>query len=463
MSPRSRRAVSKPPPEPPGERPREALLAALAERERELAEAREQQAAVAEVLQVINAAPGELTTVFDAIVEKGARLCDATNGALWLAENGIARLASLRSVKARSLPKPVPLFDLVGRGALDRSFLHIEDLKATRAYQKRVPLIVASVDAEGARTCLVTPLHDDGKVVGVFALYRDEVRPFTERQIALAQAFAGQAQIAMKNARLMNDTQEALERQTATADILKVIASSPSDVQPVFEAIAATAKRLLGGHSCAVGRIADDRMQLEAFTPTNPAGDAVMKAYYPRPYKPEESRAAQSIARQGFAEMADVEAEADEALRDYARARGFRGFVTVPLTADADQIGWITVTREEPGRFAPHHIRLLQTFADQAVIAIQNARLFDAVQAKTRDLEESLRQQTATSEVLKVISRSTFDLDAVLTTLVEFGSLALRCANGLDFNAGRRSPAVGEAVGLSRRVGALAARQPDSG
>ena len=199
---------------------------------------------------------------------------------------------------------------------------------------------------------------------------------------------------------------EAREQQAAVAEVLQVINTAPGEFTTVFDAIAASAKRLLGGHSCAVGRIADDRMQLEAFTPTNPAGDAVMKAYYPRPYQPEGSRTAHSIARQGFAEMADVEAEADEALRDYARARGFRGFVTVPLRSEADQIGWMTVTREEPGRFAPHHIRLLQTFADQAVIAIQNARLFDAVQAKTRDLKESLRQQTATSEVLKVISRS---------------------------------------------------------
>ncbi len=188
MSSRSRRAVSKPPPEPSGEPARGALLAALAERERELAEAREQQAAVAEVLEVINASPGDLAPVFDAIVKKGARLCDANNGALWLVDDGTARL-----VNTLSGNPPVPSLetmraaDLLGRDAQDRPFLHIEDLKATKAYQNGVPLIVASVDDEGVRTCLVVPLRDDGKVVGVFSLARTEVRPFTDRQDGRAQ------------------------------------------------------------------------------------------------------------------------------------------------------------------------------------------------------------------------------------------------------------------------------------
>jgi len=171
----------------------------------------------------------------------------------------------------------------------------------------------------------------------------------------------------------------------------------------VFDAIATSAKRLLGGYSCAVGLIADGQMRLEAFTPTNPAGDAVMKAYYPRPYR---ASTAQTIARRGFEEIADVEVGSNEALRDYARLRGFRGQLQVPLMLDAEQIGWITVTRAEPGVFVRHHIQLLQTFADQAVIAIQNVRQFNETQ-------EALERQTATAEILRVIAGSPSDTQPV--------------------------------------------------
>ena len=266
MSSRSRRAVSKPLPESSGEPTREALVAALAERERELAEAREQQAAIAEVLEVINASPGDLGPVFDAIVKKGARLCDANNGTLWLVEDGTARLVDMLSRGPRaSYFETVPAADLLGRDAEDRPFLHIVDLKATKAYRKGVPLIVYSVEI-GVRTVLLVPLVDGGSVVGVLTLDRNQVRPFADGQIALARAFADQALIAIKNARLINETKQALERQTATAEVLKVIARSPSDAQPVFEAIAESAKRLLGGYSATVMRYVGDRFHLVAYT-----------------------------------------------------------------------------------------------------------------------------------------------------------------------------------------------------
>src|SRR6202022_268727 len=239
---------------------------------------------------------------------------------------------------------------------------------------------------------------------------------FSERQLALIQTFADQAVIAIQNARLFNETKEALERQTATADILKVIASSPSDVQPVFEAIAASANRLIGGFSTAVFRFVDGVSHLAAFTPTHPAADEVLKASFPRPlaefFQPYE------LALKGEAvQIADTEATSDARIKDIARARGFRGMLFSPLMSNGEPIGLISVTRKELGTFAAHHVQLLQTFADQAVIAIENARLFDEVQARTEDLRESLQQQTATAEVLKVISRSAFDLDTVMNTL----------------------------------------------
>jgi two-component system, NtrC family, sensor kinase len=214
-----------------------------------------------------------------------------------------------------------------------------------------------------------------------------------------------------------SEREEALERQIATADILKVIASSPSDVQPVFEAIAHSAKRLIGGFSTAVHRVIDDMDHLVAFTPTNPESDEVLKAAFPRHRS--EMPAIVSLVENGeTAQIADSEI-ADERIRKLARARAWRSATYTPLMNQGQFIGFIVCTRRETGMLADHHVQLLRTFADQAVIAIQNARLFEEVQARTNDLSESLQQQTATADVLKVISRSAFDLQTVLDTLVE--------------------------------------------
>src|SRR5882724_1627698 len=233
------------------------------------------------------------------------------------------------------------------------------------------------------------------------------------------EANTRRAFVALENARLFNETREALERQTATADILKVIASSPSDVQPVFEAIAERSNRLVEGFSTAVYILVDDTLYLKAFTRNNPEGDAALQASFPRPLS--ELSFGEHIRDGEIVQIPDIESTVEmsmPALQDMARLRGFRGVLFVPLLRDRATIGMISVTRKEPGAFAAHHVQLLQTFADQAVIAIENVRLFDEVQAKTGDLTEALQQQTATADVLKVISRSAFDLQAVLTTLV---------------------------------------------
>ena len=232
------------------------------------------------------------------------------------------------------------------------------------------------------------------------------------------KSFRDQALIAIENTRLFNETKEALERQTATADILKVIASSPSDVQPVFDAIATSAKRLLGGFSATVVRFVGDVLHLVALTPTNPAADEALQASFPMPlakFSPFE------LVRGGeTVQFADTESEDVPAVnREMARLRGYRSMVFTPLMSNGTPIGMISVTRKERGSFTAHYVQLLQTFADQAVIAIENVRLFDQVQARTEDLRKSLQQQTATADVLKVISRSVFDLQTVLDTLVE--------------------------------------------
>ena len=194
------------------------------------------------------------------------------------------------------------------------------------------------------------------------------------------KSFRDQALIAIQNARLFNETQDALERQTATADILKVIASSPSDVQPVFEAIAANSNRLIGGFSTAVLRFVGDALHLAAFTPTNAAADEVLKASFPRPLAEFPPFV---LVRDGRTEQfVDTEAESGvpPLIRDLARLRGYRSMLFTPLMSNGAPIGMISVTRKEPGAFAAHHVQLLQTFADQAVIAIQNARLFNETQ-----------------------------------------------------------------------------------
>ncbi len=304
----------------------------------------------------------------------------------------------------------------VSRLVRGESFVHIADASDDEGYRLGNPVRRALVDIAGARSYLAVPISRDGVMLGSFTIYRREVRPFSGELIALLQSFAAQAGIAIENARLFNETQEALERQTATADILRVIASSPSDVKPVFEAIAARAKSLIGGFSSTVFRFIDGVAHLEAFTPTSPEADDILRSTFPRPAK---DFAPFRMTQAGeVMQIPDTEALTDEIL-DISRARGFRSMVFAPLMNKGVSIGFIAVTRIQPGDFTDHHVQLLRTFADQAVIAIQNVRLFDEVEAKTHDLEESLQQQTATADVLKVISRSAFDLQAVLDTLVK--------------------------------------------
>src|SRR6266404_20574 len=589
------------------------LESALAERDEAIA----QQAATAEVLQVINASPGDLAPVFDAIVERAARLCAADGGALWLVDGDTARATGGRGGKMPEAfydyveHESVPVKFLLGRDQ-DRPFVHVVDLKATKPYQDGIPFFVANVELGRVRTSLSVPLKECGCLIGIFTLIRWQVQPFTDEQIAVVQSFADQAQIAMKNAgllselgiagdrqaasaeilraiagtplrregkaigalivhrdrptpfsdeelallqsfadqaviaienarlfnetkealeqqkatsdllqvignsvadtapvfekildscqnlfateqlgiflvrdgqvhvpawrggaleamvatlprpveqtatglviqsrnilqvpsaaampdmpptvrsvyerigdyslasapmlrdqrgvgalvalrqppkpfsdkelallktfadqaviaientRLFNETREALERQTATADILKVIASSPSDVQPVFEAIATSANRLIGGLSTAVFRFADDTLHLTAFTPTNPAADATLQASFPRPLSTQPW--AEPTRKGEIVHVPDIETESavPAHLREVWRMRGFRSFILVPLRRDRASIGMISVTRKAPGSFADHHVQLLQTFADQAVIAIEN-------------------------------------------------------------------------------------------
>ena len=256
----------------------------------------------------------------------------------------------------------------------------------------------------GITSALYLPLLRDDESIGVLVFAGSRPNLFGPGEIAQAQSFRDQALIAIENARLFDETQQALERQTATAEILKVIASSPSDVQPVFEAIATTANRLLGGISTTVWRFVDRTMFLVAFTRTNPAADEALQASFPRPLA--DMPPFLPVLDGRTQQIADIEAPSGvpALLRDLGRLRGFRSILFTPLMSNGAAIGMISVTRKEPGAFVPADVQLLRTFADQAVIAVNNVGLFNETQ-------EALEQQKAASEVLQVISRSTFDLD----------------------------------------------------
>jgi two-component system, NtrC family, sensor kinase len=400
----------------------------------ELRVARDRQNASADILRSIAGTSGDAERSLYQIAETSMRLFGATSATIQIAEgDGWSQIIRVGdSSKRIGAGVPEAQLRIGGRNmpgtiVAENRQVHVPDLDNVDPSIADWPGLPYA-RAAGTRSMSGSPLRREGKAIGTLIVYRDRLAPFTDEELALQQSFADQAAIAIENARLFNETREALEQQTATADILKAIASSPTDVQPVFEAIAASANRLIGGFSTAVFRFINGASHLAAFTPTHPVADEVLKASFPRPlagFQPFEN------ANMGEpVQIADTEA-ADARIRDIARARGFRSMLFSPLMNNGESIGLISVTRLQPGSFAAHHVQLLQTFADQAVIAIENVRLFDEVQAKTRDLSEALQQQTATADVLKVISRSAFDLQTVLDTLVHSASTLCSADQGM--------------------------------
>jgi GAF domain-containing protein len=397
----------------------------------ELRAARERQAATAEILRTIASAGGDAGLSLQRIAETTASLFGASSVSLMIADGERWGRTIRVGAGSERIATAIPLAHVAitpqympGAVYLENRQVHIPDIDDPTA-KARWPGLTPARTA-GTRTISGTPLRREGRAIGALIVHRDRLEPFTAEELALQQSFADQAVIAIENARLFNETKEALERQTATADILKVIASSPSDVQPVFEAIAISANRLVGGFSSTVFRFIGGVAHLRAFTPTNPAADEVLQATFPRPvadFPPFQMAQAGEVTQ-----IPDTEALSDELLA-ISRARGFRSMLFAPLMNDGVSIGFIAVTRVQPGTFAGHHVQLLRTFADQAVIAIENARLFEEVQARTQELTMSLEQQTATSEVLSVISSSDGDLVPVFDAML--GKAMQLC--GADF------------------------------
>ena len=409
-----------------------AMEAQLKLKARELDEALEQQKATAEVLQVISNSSGDLPLVFDTMLDKAMHLCAAEFGVLAIYDGKV-----FRSAATRGLPKKYAAFRSHSTGDYGpgtapfqhlqgEPLVHIVDLMDSDAYRAGEPNRRALVDLGGARCLLCVPLLSDRRVIGCVMIFRQQARPFDDRQIGLLKHFSAQAVIAIQNARLFKETKEALDRQTATADILKVIAKSPNDVQPVLDAIVTSAAKLFEPCGATITTLHDNKLHWNATAATLPVFDAERaKAIYPIPFDPDRAPSARAMLERRIIEIPDTSApETPEFTRKAAAAGGFRSITFVPLINQGNGIGTIILTHLQAGfELSEHQLVLVKTFADQAVIAIENARSFREIQDRTSDLSKSLRQQTAVGDVLKVISRSTVDLQPVLDTLVQTATL----------------------------------------
>jgi len=399
----------------------------------------EQQTVTAEILRVISSSPTDVRPVFDAIVRNAARLRDAPYCALFRVQDGVASLeahvnlpSAWHDTMSRAYPRPLTRDLMVGVAALDRAVLYIEDVTT----DTRFPIATALATSTGYRSVLNVPMLRDGEALGVISVPRWS--PFTEGQIELLKTFADQAVIAIENVRLFTELQAsnrdlttALDQQTATSDILRVISRSQTDVQPVFQAIVDSAARLLRAHSGVLTRVVEDRIVLAAFTTTDESGAAALEANFPRRLGPDGSHN-QTIRDRVPFNVADAETDArvTEVGRGIARARGYRSQVVVPMLRRDEAVGTIALTRRDPGGFGEDEIALLQTFADQAVIAIENARLLSELQASNRELTTALDQQTATSDILRVISRSQTDVEPVFQAIMDSAARLLRAQSG---------------------------------
>jgi signal transduction histidine kinase len=406
---------------------------------RELQESLEYQTATSEVLNVISRSPTELQPVLDAIAATAARLCESMDALVWRVADGKVRVVAQFGSPNSALPLPPADFpgfpmtrgSVTGRAIMDQKTIHVHDLAAM--VDSEYPDVKELQQRVGHRTTLATPLLSQGEALGAILVRKNHVHPFSDRQIALLQTFADQAVIAIENARLFEEVQartrelqEALEQQTATSEILRVISRSVTDIQPVLDTISANALRLCVANFSAV--LLFDGEVITLASPHNLSDPSAMNAFrkaFPR--RPRAGGATdQAILTKSSVHIPDVRAHPDYPHGALANATGYRSILSVPMLREGHAVGAITVAASAPGAFSEQQIELLQTFADQAVIAIENTRLFEAEQVRTKELQarstelaQSLEYQTAISNVLGIISRSKFDLQPVLDVVAE--------------------------------------------
>jgi signal transduction histidine kinase/HAMP domain-containing protein len=419
------------------------LFTELQQRNAEVTESLEQQTATSEILRVISSSPTDAQPVFDTIIQNAVRLSGAMWGSVFRVEDGLVNIVAHENLSVeerervqRLWPQPVGTTGPVARVASTGQVLRIHDLEAEDTGFR--PESIAEFRARGVRSMVVVPMSRHGRVIGSINLSHQAVGAFSDAHVTLIRTFADQAVIAIENVRLFKELEsrnaalsETLEQQTATAEILRVINAAQVDLQPVFEAIAASAARLCEGLTGGVFLVEDDRvlpaahhnLPSEAFDGVFPASlDADLLT-------------TRAIAERRVVHTPDILAESEYRHRELVERLGFRSALSVPMMREGTPVGAIIVTRAQPGAFTDKQIALLQTFADQAVIAIENVRLLQEVQARNAALTESLEQQTATAEILRVISQSPTDVQPVLEVVAKNAARVCGARDALVFRA----------------------------
>jgi len=390
----------------------------LQTRDSELVEAHEQQTATSEILRVISRSPTDVQPVFDAIARRAVALCDGAGGMVVRYDGAVMRLAAYHNVsaKARELheteyPRPPDRTVPLGAAIVDRTIVHVPNLQASTRFAG------SPVQLSGRASMIAVPLLRHGEAIGAIGITRDEPQGFSDRDIALLQTFADQAVIAIENVRLFTETKEALEQQTATSEILRVISSSPTDTQPVFDTIAANAARLCVARDAQVLRVEGDVLRLVSAygLPSMPPVRTIGRGH----------AVGRAVIDRHTIHVRDMAQAVAEFPETSSPQHGVESLLAVPLLREDVAVGVIRVSRTQIQPFTEQQIALLQTFADQAVIAIENVRLFTELQEKNRALTqahaqvtEALEQQTATSEILGVIAGFPRDVQPVFDAII---------------------------------------------
>jgi two-component system, NtrC family, sensor kinase len=392
---------------------------------RERDEALEQQTATSEVLKVISSSPGKLEPVFETMLANAVRVCGANFGIMdrydgeaycnVAMHNVPPAFAEMRRSNPVIRPSPGTGLDRVQR---TKKVVQILDLKSEQAYRDRAPARVALVELAGARTLLVVPMLKDDVLLGTIAIYRQEVRPFANKQIELLENFSAQAVIAIENTRLLNELRESLQQQTATADVLKVISSSPGELEPVFQAMLENATRICEAKFGVLHRCQDGAFEARAMVGVPPtlAHELQRRALFVSPKGAPLDRLLRTKKT-----IHTVDATKEQTQPPSVKLGGARSHIAVPLIKAGEVVGAFTIYRTEVRPFTDKQIELVENFAAQAVIAIENTQLLNELRQRTDDLTESLEQQTATSEILEVISNSPTNTQPVFDAIVRSG------------------------------------------